>query len=105
MMIRIDARRLTDSAGLHAALKEAFGFPAFYGNNLNALVDCLTHLDDPSAGMSRTQRLKSIIRARIWKVTSSMSFAKPRKILLKPRAPLPEARSRNICAAKARRLQ
>src|SRR5262245_3667184 len=55
MIIRINARRLIDSAGLHATLPEAFGFPAGYGKNLDALVDCLTHLDDPSAGMSRVQ--------------------------------------------------
>src|SRR5262245_3689287 len=55
MLIRIDAARLTDAAGLHAALGEAFGFGPDYGKNLDALVDCLTHLDDPQAGMSRVQ--------------------------------------------------
>jgi hypothetical protein len=55
MIVRIDARRLTDPAGLHATLAEAFGFPPHYGKNLDALVDCLTHLDDPAAGMSRVQ--------------------------------------------------
>lgn len=55
MIIRIDARRLIDAAGLHAALNEAFGFPGEYGNNLDALVDCLTYLDDRKAGMSRVQ--------------------------------------------------
>jgi hypothetical protein len=53
MMIRIDGRRLTDAAGLHAALGEAFGFSPDYGKNLDALVDCLTHLDDPQSAMSR----------------------------------------------------
>jgi len=57
MIIRIDARRLKDSAGLHAALNEAFGFPDEYGKNLDALVDCLTHLDDPKTRMSRVQQL------------------------------------------------
>jgi hypothetical protein len=55
MIVRIDARRLTDAAGLHAAVAEAFGFFAGYGKNLDALIDCLTHLDDPAAGMSRIQ--------------------------------------------------
>lgn len=55
MIVRIDARRLTDAAGLHAAMSEAFGFPEFYGKNLNALIDCLTCLDDPKAAMSRVQ--------------------------------------------------
>jgi Barstar (barnase inhibitor) len=54
-IIRIDARRLTDAAGLHAAMSEAFGFPDSYGKNLDALVDCLTYLDDPKSGMSRVQ--------------------------------------------------
>jgi hypothetical protein len=55
MIIRIDARRLSDSAALHATMSEAFGFPDWYGRNLDALVDCLAHLDDPKAGMSRVQ--------------------------------------------------
>ena len=55
MLIRIDARRLPGAAGLHAALDEAFGFGPSYGKNLDALVDCLTHLDDPAAGLSRVQ--------------------------------------------------
>jgi RNAse (barnase) inhibitor barstar len=55
MLIRIDARRLTDAASLHAALAEAFGFGPSYGKNLDALVDCLTHLDNPPSGLSRVQ--------------------------------------------------
>ena len=55
MIIRLDARRLNDPAGFHAALSETFGFPADYGKNLDALVDCLTHLDDPKLRMSRVQ--------------------------------------------------
>lgn len=34
-------------------LSEAFGFTAGYGRNLDALVDCLTQLDHPTARMSR----------------------------------------------------
>ena len=30
----------------HRALKEALGFPDYYGNNLDALHDCLTDLYD-----------------------------------------------------------
>jgi hypothetical protein len=55
MLIRIDAGRLTTATGLHAALDEAFGFAPGYGKNLDALVDCLTHLDDPKASLSRVQ--------------------------------------------------
>jgi RNAse (barnase) inhibitor barstar len=55
MIVRIDARRLTDAAGMHAVLTEAFGFPPTYGKNLDALVDCLTRLDEPAAGLARVQ--------------------------------------------------
>ncbi|MFM8933163.1 MAG: barstar family protein [Gemmataceae bacterium] len=53
MIIHIDARKLTDAAGLHGALSEAFGFPATYGKNLDALVDCLSDLDNPATGMTK----------------------------------------------------
>lgn len=55
MLIRIDARKLTDPVGLHSALGEAFGFIEGYGKNLDALVDCLTSLDNPKAALSRVQ--------------------------------------------------
>ena len=54
-VVRIDARRLTDQASLHTALAEVLNTPPFYGSNLDALIDCLTHLDDPVANMSRVQ--------------------------------------------------
>lgn len=57
MIIHIDARRLTDAAGLHAVVSEAFGFPASYGKNLDALVDSLTHLDNPKTANSKVQVL------------------------------------------------
>lgn len=53
MIIHIDARKLTDAAGLHATLSEAFGFPATYGKNLDSLVDCLSDLDNPATGMTK----------------------------------------------------
>jgi hypothetical protein len=55
MIIRIDARRLSDPAALHAVMAEAFGFFEGYGKNLDALVDCLSHLDDKKASLSRVQ--------------------------------------------------
>jgi RNAse (barnase) inhibitor barstar len=55
MVIRIDARRLTDAAALLAVMNEAFGFPPNTGKNLDALVDCLTHLDNLQTAMSRVQ--------------------------------------------------
>jgi hypothetical protein len=52
MMVRIDASRITDQATFHSVFAEAFGFPGFYGQNMDAWIDCMTHLDDPSSGLS-----------------------------------------------------
>ena len=51
-MLTIDASQITDWDSFHDAFSQAFGFPEFYGRNLNAFVDCLTDLDDPDAGMT-----------------------------------------------------
>ncbi|MDN7903162.1 barstar family protein [Burkholderia diffusa] len=32
---------------------QIFGFPEFYGNNMDALIDCLGYLDQPEAAMTR----------------------------------------------------
>jgi hypothetical protein len=73
MLIRIDARRLSDAAGLHAALSEAFGFAPSYGKNLDALVDCLTHLDDARTSLSRVQVFPGQIALLVIEHTQGMS--------------------------------
>lgn len=37
----------------HDAFARIMGFPAFYGRNWNAWIDCMSYFDDPSASMSR----------------------------------------------------
>ncbi|KQR07962.1 barstar family protein [Xanthomonas arboricola] len=51
-MLRIDANSIVDSESFHSVFASAFGFPAFYGNNMDAWIDCLSYLDDPSAEMT-----------------------------------------------------
>ena len=51
--VQIDTQRITDWDSFHDVFAEAFGFPHFYGRNMNAWIDCLTCIDDPEAGMSR----------------------------------------------------
>lgn len=50
--VTIDCRRIVDRAAFHDVFAAAFGFPAFYGRNMDAWIDCLTCLDDPDAGMT-----------------------------------------------------
>ena len=51
-LCRIDTRLIDDWRTFHEVSKEVFGFPAFYGNNMDAWIDCLSDLDDDSR-MSR----------------------------------------------------
>jgi hypothetical protein len=37
----------------HAVFRRVFGFPDFYGRNMDAWIDCMTDLDDPSTGMTQ----------------------------------------------------
>ena len=42
--ITIDCATVETKADFHAALASALAFPAYYGNNLDALYDCLTEI-------------------------------------------------------------
>ena len=50
--ILIRGSRILDWESLHDVFAEAFGFPDFYGRSMNAWIDWMTELDDPSAGMT-----------------------------------------------------
>jgi len=49
--IQLDGRQLTDWNKFHDACKTAFGFPDFYGRNMDAWIDCLSGLRNDD-GMS-----------------------------------------------------
>jgi len=53
VVVAIDALKIHDWGSCHDALVAAFGFPDFCGHNKNAWIDCMTSLDDPTAGMSK----------------------------------------------------
>ena len=48
----IDTSKIKDWDTFHNVFARAFGFPEFYGRNMNAWIDCMTSLDEPEAGMS-----------------------------------------------------
>lgn len=51
MNVFIDADVITDWDSFHDVFAERFGFPDFYGRNMNAWIDCMTCLDEED-GMS-----------------------------------------------------
>ncbi len=54
MLVRLDARQLSDPT---AALAAVLGFPPGHGKTLDALVDTLTHLDDPRTPAARVHSI------------------------------------------------
>jgi hypothetical protein len=48
----LDGALMLDWEGFHAESRRAFGFPDFYGNTIDAWVDCLSYLRDAD-GMSK----------------------------------------------------
>ena len=48
----IDTTEIRDWPSFHRVFSQIFGFPAFYGDNMDALIDCLSYLDEPEAAMT-----------------------------------------------------
>ena len=51
--VTIDLRDITDDVSFHAVFARAMGFPAFYGKNMDAWIDCMSSLDLPQHGMTK----------------------------------------------------
>jgi hypothetical protein len=51
-IVKLDTRRIRDWTTFHDVFAEVFGFPDFYGRNINAWIDCMTSLDEPAHGMT-----------------------------------------------------
>lgn len=50
--VTIDCEQIIDWNSFHDIFAETFGFPGFYGRNMDAWIDCLTRLDAPDDGMT-----------------------------------------------------
>jgi hypothetical protein len=50
--VSVDCSKIRDWASFHDEFAKIFGFPGFYGRNMNAWIDCMTSLDAPEDGMS-----------------------------------------------------
>jgi hypothetical protein len=69
--VQLETESITDWQSFHAACQEVFGFPDFYGMNMDAWIDCLSYLDEDS-GMTRFNLAKGE-KLHI-EVTSTESF-------------------------------
>lgn len=50
--VRLDGSAILDELCFHRECQRVLGFPAFYGANWNAWIDCMSSIDDPAAEMS-----------------------------------------------------
>ena len=51
-IIELDASEIVDWPSFHSVFQKKFGFFDGYGKNMNAWIDCMGSLDDPSPGLS-----------------------------------------------------
>lgn len=57
--INLNGKFMTDKEQTHRYLKQEFNFPAYYGNNLDALWDCLTDImEETTIILKNEQSLK-----------------------------------------------
>lgn len=54
-MIQLDAQKMDNRRNAHSYLREALSFPDYYGNNLDALFDCLTDLPETQVQFVNTE--------------------------------------------------
>jgi hypothetical protein len=52
-IVTVDCAAITDWPSFHGVFATAFGFPEFYGRNMDAWIDCMSSLDNPEDGMSQ----------------------------------------------------
>lgn len=51
--VKIDCARIHDWNSFHDEFDRVFGFPKFYGRNMNAWIDCMSSLHNPEDGMTK----------------------------------------------------
>ena len=57
MNVTIDCGGCADKKELHARIAEALCFPDWYGHNLDALMDCLTDLEETTVTLTGREGL------------------------------------------------
>jgi hypothetical protein len=53
LVIPIPTDEITDWESFHTVFQIVFGFPDFYGRNMDAWIDCMSCLDDAEANMTK----------------------------------------------------
>ena len=70
-IIRLNTDKITDWASFHQVFKEAFGFPDFYGANMDAWIDCMSCL---TANDGMTEFVLSKSELLLLEITNTEDF-------------------------------
>ena len=73
-IITLPSDKIISWGTFHTVFQDTFGFPSFYGRNINAWIDCMTYIDDADSGMSNVTVAKGGMV--VIKVGNSGAFAK-----------------------------
>ncbi len=60
--VSLDCDKISGWRSFHEEFARVFGFPDFYGKNMNAWIDCMTYVDDPDSGMSTVHCERGSVR-------------------------------------------
>ena len=52
-LAKIDCENIKDWESFHDEFNSVFGFPDFYGRNMDAWIDCMSSLSEPDEGMTQ----------------------------------------------------
>lgn len=77
MNVTIDCGHAADKKELHARIAAALDFPAWYGHNLDALMDCLTDLGEVTVTLTGWQALPFPAEG-FWRVFRQAAEENPR---------------------------
>jgi hypothetical protein len=72
IVIKINAAQISDWQTFHAVFKSELGFPAFYGENMDAWIDCMAYIDDPNSGMTSVN--VSTDELAVLEISNTLSF-------------------------------
>ena len=96
-MIRLDAKKLQTKTDAHPYLKEMLSFPDYYGNNLDALFDCLTDLG-PTQVCIEDVKIGGSYLEKILRVFKDARKANPDlELEIREEAVMPEKEPEELC--------